>query len=173
MTKYTAAVTEQFKVRKIYTTGGKHSVYPGRVSFCAQGRKRFCDSNHLRRRRGPRRGDALRFDHTGTYTYTVEEVNGLVDGMHYDPTVYTVDITVTENDAEHRLDAAVTWRDNAYDAEKGLTFTNTYTEPDPEGAVVENALNVRKRYAAGSSDPAHVTTLFQIEAVTRKRPHAQ
>ena len=86
--------------------------------------------------------DALTFDHTGTYTYTVEEVNGLVDGMHYDPTVYTVDITVTENDAEHRLDAAVTWRDNAYDAEKGLTFTNTYAEPDPEGAVVENALNV-------------------------------
>ena len=59
----------------------------------------------------------------------MEEVNGLVDGMHYDPTVYTVDITVTENDAEHRLDAAVTWRDNAYDAEKGLTFTNTYVEP--------------------------------------------
>ncbi len=49
--------------------------------------------------------------------------------MQYDPTVYTVDITVTENDAEHRLDAAVTWRDNAYDAEKGLTFTNTYVEP--------------------------------------------
>ena len=84
--------------------------------------------------------------------------------------MYTVDITVTENDAEHRLDAAVTWRDNAYDAEKGLTFSNTYTEPDPEDAVVEDALNVRKQYAAGSSDPAHVTTLFQIEAVTENAP---
>ena len=31
--KYAAAVTEQFKVRKIYTTGGEHSIYPGRVSF--------------------------------------------------------------------------------------------------------------------------------------------
>ena len=168
--KYAAAVTEQFKVRKIYTTGGEHSIYPGRVSFVlkdASGSKIqtiFVDG------KASAEFDALRFDHTGTYTYTVEEVNGLVDGMQYDPTLYTVDITVTENDAEHRLDAAVTWRDNAYDAEKGLTFTNTYTEPDPEGAVVENALNVRKQYAAGSSDPAHVTTLFQIEAVTENAP---
>jgi len=35
---------------------------------------------------------------------------------------------------------------------------------------VEGALNVRKQYAAGSSDPAHVTTLFQIEAVTENAP---
>lgn len=31
--EYTAAVTEQFKVTKIYTAGGEHSTYPGRVSF--------------------------------------------------------------------------------------------------------------------------------------------
>lgn len=168
--KYAAAVTGKFKVTKIYTAGGEHSIYPGRVSFVlkdANGSKLqtiFVD--------GEARAefDALRFDHTGTYTYTVEEVNGLVDGMHYDPTVYTVDITVTENDAEHRLNAAVTWRDNAYDVEKGLTFTNAYIEPDPEDAVVEHALNVRKQYAAGSSDPTHVTTLFQIEAVSENAP---
>ena len=168
--EYTAAVTGKFKVMKIYTTGGKHSVYPGRVSFVlkdANGSELqtiFVDGE------GSAEFDALRFDHTGTYTYTVEEVNGLVDGMHYDPTVYTVDITVTENDAEHRLNAAVSWRENAYDAEKGLTFTNAYIEPDPEDAVVEHALNVRKQYAAGSSDPAHVTTLFQIEAVSENAP---
>lgn len=168
--EYTAAVTGKFKVTKIYTTGGKHSVYPGRVSFVlkdANGSELqtiFVDGE------GSAEFDALRFDHTGTYTYTVEEVNGLVDGMHYDPTVYTVDITVTENDAEHRLNAAVSWRENAYDAEKGLTFTNAYIEPDPEDAVVEHALNVRKQYAAGSSDPAHVTTLFQIEAVSENAP---
>ena len=127
--KYAAAVTGKFKVAKTYRTGGVHSIYPGRVSFVlkdANGSKIqtiFVDG------RPSAEFDALTFDHTGTYTYTVEEVNGLVDGMHYDPTVYTVDITVTENDAEHRLDAAVTWRDNAYDAEKGLTFTNTYVEP--------------------------------------------
>lgn len=168
--EYTAAVTEQFKVRKIYTTGGKHSVYPGRVSFVLKDANGSAIQTIFVDGKASAEFDALRFDHTGTYTYTVEEVNGLVDGMQYDPTLYTVDITVTENDAEHRLDAAVTWRDNAYDAEKGLTFTNTYTEPDPEGAVVEDALNVRKQYAAGSSDPAHVTTLFQIEAVTENAP---
>ena len=168
--EYAAAVTEQFKVRKIYTTGGEHSIYPGRVSFVLKDANGSAIQTIFVDGKASAEFDALRFDHTGTYTYTVEEVNGLVDGMHYDPTVYTVDITVTENDAEHRLDAAVTWRDNAYDAEKGLTFTNTYTEPDPEGAVVENALNVRKQYAAGSSDPAHVTTLFQIEAVTENAP---
>lgn len=169
--KYAAAVTEQFKVRKIYTTGGEHSIYPGRVSFVLKDASGSEIQTIFVDGEARAEFDALRFDHTGTYTYTVEEVNGLVDGMHYDPTVYTVDITVTENDAEHRLDAAVTWRgENVYDAEKGLTFTNTYTEPDPEGAVVENALNVLKQYAAGSSDPAHVTTLFQIEAVTENAP---
>ena len=168
--KYAAAVTEQFKVRKIYTTGGEHSIYPGRVSFVLKDANGSAIQTIFVDGDARAEFDALTFDHAGTYTYTVEEVNGLVDGMHYDPTVYTVDITVTENDAEHRLDAAVTWRDNAYDAEKGLTFTNTYTEPDPEGAVVENALNVLKQYAAGSSDPAHVTTLFQIEAVTENAP---
>lgn len=169
--KYAAAVTEQFKVRKIYTTGGEHSIYPGRVSFVLKDANGSAIQTIFVDGKASAEFDALRFDHTGTYTYTVEEVNGLVDGMQYDPTLYTVDITVTENDAEHRLDAAVTWRgENVYDAEKGLTFTNTYTEPDPEGAVVENALNVRKQYAAGSSDPAHVTTLFQIEAVTENAP---
>lgn len=169
--EYTAAVTEQFKVTKIYTAGGEHSIYPGRVSFVLKDANGSAIQTIFVDGKASAEFDALRFDHTGTYTYTVEEVNGLVDGMQYDPTLYTVDITVTENDAEHRLDAAVTWRgENVYDAEKGLTFTNTYTEPDPEGAVVENALNVRKQYAAGSSDPAHVTTLFQIEAVTENAP---
>lgn len=168
--KYAAAVTEQFKVRKIYTTGGEHSIYPGRVSFVLKDANGSAIQTIFVDGEARAEFDALRFDHTGTYTYTVEEVNGLVDGMQYDPTLYTVDITVTVNDAEHCLDAAVTWRDNAYDAEKGLTFTNTYTEPDPEDAVVEDALNVRKQYAAGSSDPAHVTTLFQIEAVTENAP---
>ena len=168
--EYTAAVTEQFKVTKIYTAGGEHSTYPGRVSFVLKDANGSAIQTIFVDGEARAEFDALRFDHTGTYTYTVEEVNGLVDGMQYDPTLYTVDITVTENDAEHCLDATVTWRDNAYDAEKGLTFTNTYTEPDPEGAVVEDALNVRKQYAAGSSDPAHVTTLFQIEAVTENAP---
>lgn len=168
--EYTAAVTEQFKVTKIYTAGGEHSIYPGRVSFVLKDANGSAIQTIFVDGEARAEFDALRFDHTGTYTYTVEEVNGLVDGMQYDPTLYTVDITVTENDAEHCLDAAVTWRDNAYDAEKGLTFTNTYTEPDPEDAVVEDALNVRKQYAAGSSDPAHVTTLFQIEAVTENAP---
>ena len=168
--EYTAAVTEQFKVTKIYTAGGEHSTYPGRVSFVLKDANGSAIQTIFVDGEARAEFDALRFDHTGTYTYTVEEVNGLVDGMQYDPTLYTVDITVTVNDAEHCLDAAVTWRDNAYDAEKGLTFTNTYTEPDAEDAVVEDALNVRKQYAAGSSDPAHVTTLFQIEAVTENAP---
>ena len=168
--KYAAAVTGKFKVTKIYAAGGEHSIYPGRVSFVLKDANGSAIQTIFVDGEARAEFDALRFDHTGTYTYTVEEVNGLVDGMQYDPTLYTVDITVTENDAEHRLDAAVAWRDNAYDAEKGLPFTNTYTEPDPEGAVVEDALNVRKQYAAGSSDPAHVTTLFQIEAVTENAP---
>lgn len=128
--EYTAAVTEQFKVAKTYRTGGEHSIYPGRVSFVLKDANGSAIQTIFVDGEARAEFDALRFDHTGTYTYTVEEVNGLVDGMQYDPTLYTVDITVTENDAEHRLDAAVTWRgENVYDTEKGLTFTNTYVEP--------------------------------------------
>ena len=127
--KYAAAVTGKFKVTKIYAAGGEHSIYPGRVSFVLKDANGSAIQTIFVDGEARAEFDILRFNTTGTYTYTVEEVNGLVDGMHYDPTVYTVDITVTENDAEHRLNAAVSWHDNAYDAEKGLTFTNTYVEP--------------------------------------------
>ena len=127
--KYAAAVTGKFKVTKIYAAGGEHSIYPGRVSFVLKDASGSEIQTIFVDGEARAEFDILRFNTTGTYTYTVEEVNGLVDGMHYDPTVYTVDITVTENDAEHRLNAAVSWHDNAYDAEKGLTFTNTYVEP--------------------------------------------
>lgn len=156
--KYAAAVTGKFKVTKIYTTGGKHSVYPGRVSFVlkdANGSKLqtiFVDG------KASAEFDALTFDHTGTYTYTVEEVNGRVDGMQYASTIYTVDITVTENDAEHRLNAAVSWRgENVYDAKNGLTFTNTYVEP-------KGSLSIKKtvNIVDNSTETPNLDTYYPI-----------
>ena len=77
--RYTAAVTEQFKVRKIYTAGGKHSIYPGRVSFVLKDVNGSAIQTIFVDGKASAEFDALRFDHTGTYTYTVEEVNGLVE----------------------------------------------------------------------------------------------
>jgi len=50
--------------------------------------------------------EKLTFDTVGTYTYTVSEINESLGGVTYDPTVYTVTVTVTDN-GEGKLVAAV------------------------------------------------------------------
>ena len=119
----------------------------------------------------------LTFNTAGTYTYTVSEVNGGVNGMTYAETVYTVTFNVargTGND-RNKLVATATYKigETAYDYaanQNTLTFTNTYVEPDPEDAVVENALNVRKQYAEGSSGYENVVTKFKIQSNTAGAP---
>ena len=120
----------------------------------------------------------LRFDSTGTYTYTIEEVKTpTIPGMDYDDAVYTITVSVTRDTTAGVLKATITNRTVTRKNEtkdllenEGLTFTNTYVEPDPEDAVVENALNVSKQYAEGSSGYENVVTKFKIQSNTAGAP---
>lgn len=73
----------------------------------------------------------------GTYIYTVaEDSSEPSTGVLYDPTVYTVTVTVTDNNLGTLLvDCAVTKTDDknvtsTFDAKNGLPFENTYDPGD-------------------------------------------
>ena len=83
---------------------------------------------------GSFRFEALEFDETHTtidgskeYTYTVKEIAGTTKGMTYDTTVYTVVVTVEDND-EGGVTVAYT-----VNGESGtqIVFTNEYDDPTP------------------------------------------
>ena len=94
--------------------------------------------------------DALTFKTVGEYKYTVREVNGGVNGMSYDPTVYTATVTV-KRDLDHPgyLKATVVWSNNVNDSDAAPSFTNTYVEP-------KGSLSIKKtvELAKGSAQPA-------------------
>lgn len=56
------------------------------------------------------RFDGITYDSTGTYTYTVREVNGgeVIDGVTYDDTIYTITVTVTEKGNKLVADTTIT-----------------------------------------------------------------
>jgi len=66
----------------------------------------------------------LTLSSTGTYTYTVSEVNGGAGGITYDETEYAVKVEVEDN-GDGSLSAIVNY------PESGLVFNNKYTTGDP------------------------------------------
>ena len=66
----------------------------------------------------------------GTKTYTVVETNGgeTLDGVIYDDTEYTIEVTISDNDeGELNIDVAVDGENVVEGAVDFLNFTNTYT----------------------------------------------
>ena len=74
--------------------------------------------------------DDIIYDYTdaGVHRYTVSEINNGLGGVEYDPTIYSVEVNVTENTETHALEAAITYYNNAGTADPadGMTFTNRY-----------------------------------------------
>lgn len=69
----------------------------------------------------------LTYDAAGTYKYTISEVNDAQEHMTYDDSVHEAVVEVTD-DGSGNLKTKVT-----YDGlESAPTFTNTYTEPQPD-----------------------------------------
>ncbi len=66
----------------------------------------------------------LTFDKVGTYIYTVNEIKGVLGGVSYDESVYTVSVTVSDN-GEGRLVAKAVITKGEQSAEK-IEFVNTY-----------------------------------------------
>ncbi len=98
----------------------------------------------------------------GTYEYTIQEVNGGVDGVDYDtdgtgkPTVHKVVVTVTKaDDATNALSAAI-----SYDGKDRLEIKNTFTPVDPP-------LHVTKSFNDWSKADSFT---FSIKALTEGAP---
>ena len=70
----------------------------------------------------------IQFTKPGTYTYTLEEEQGKLAGVEYDPAKYTVIATVTDKDADGNYtgELEVTWQINGA-ADNIVAFKNTYT----------------------------------------------
>ena len=63
----------------------------------------------------------IKYDQAGTYTYTITEQNGGVDGVSYDTTPHTAVVTVSKDSDTNALTASVKYGDA-----ESLTITNTY-----------------------------------------------
>lgn len=66
-----------------------------------------------------------KYNHVGSYTYTVTEVNTKEDGYTYDTTQYTFTDTVTDNGGKLEVSREISKGDG-----KSFVFTNTYKAPE-------------------------------------------
>ena len=98
----------------------------------------------------------IKYDQAGTYTYTITEQNGGVDGVSYDTTPHTAVVTVSKDPETNALTASVEYDDG----EEGLTITNTY-------ASTKATLEATKDFADwGKADEFK----FDLVAVTEGAP---
>lgn len=78
------------------------------------------------------------YTQTGTWVYTINEINAQSAGILYDESVYTVTVTVTENVSAGKLEAQVTVKKgNTTVAEglNGILFDNGYN-PEKTSAII-------------------------------------
>ena len=100
----------------------------------------------------------IRYEKTGTYTYTVQETAGDEDGITYDTTAYKVEVVVTKAaDASNKLRAAVKYYGkDGKELTDGLTVTNTFTP-------VSGELKVRKEFNDWSKAGSFTFDLTPVE----------
>ena len=73
--------------------------------------------------------DTIEYTKPGEYSYTLHEVDGgkTIDNVVYDSASYAVVVKVTDNG-----DGTLKAQSQIGESSDGLTFTNTYVEPEPE-----------------------------------------
>ena len=101
---------------------------------------------------------SIRYEKTGTYTYTVQETAGDEDGITYDTTPYKVEVVITKAaDASNKLRAAVKYYGkDGKELTDGLTVTNTFTP-------VSGELKVRKEFNDWSKAGSFTFDLTPVE----------
>ena len=98
----------------------------------------------------------IKYDQAGTYTYTITEQNGGVDGVSYDTTPHIAVVTVTKDPDTNALTASVKYDEKQDD----LTISNTY---ESTKATIE----AEKNFADwGKAD----SFTFNLAAVTENAP---
>ena len=102
----------------------------------------------------------VEYDKSGTYEYTITEVNDGVDGVTYDTTPHKVVVTVTK-DENNKLTAVAT-----YDDAESLIVTNTYTSTKAEIKATKD-FNDWGKAASFTFDLAAVTEGAPMPANTK------
>lgn len=174
---YAATPTEAeatIKVSKEYAKGKGKTAYTGDVSFTLTRDPSNSAGDPLANSspmtisitgKASKSFETLEFTKAGTYTYTVSEVNGGVNGMTYAETVYTVTFNVargTGND-RNKLVATPTYtvvekpgaasNSYPYTDTTGLLFTNTYN-PGSSEEQDKGSLSIHKTL----ENPKNATT---------------
>ncbi len=96
----------------------------------------------------------LTLKQAGTYTFTMHEVAGDVEGMTYDNSEYTVKVTVADN-GEGQLNATVEGNNP--------TFTNSYTSPAAKPNEPEQP--AKQLPQTGDTNNATLPIVFAVAAV--------
>ncbi len=76
--------------------------------------------------------EELTYEYTGVSRYLIKEIDGgqTIDHIHYDSTVYRVEVKITDNGLG-QLHKVVTLYDQEGTPTQSLEFVNTYTPPEP------------------------------------------
>lgn len=100
----------------------------------------------------------------GTYVYTVHEVGGTRGGIHYDESVYTITVTVTDDESIAKLEAdvVITKAGTEVDA---IEFNNGY---DPEEATA--VIHGHKNLNGGHKNLEDGEFTFKLTALTDGAP---
>lgn len=117
----------------------------------------------------------LTFTEEGTYTFTVKEVFDeyiKVNHTTYDDTEYTMTVTVTEDEGENKLNAAVSFTKGEGDPTSNITFNNIYKTPVIPTYTFDlsnqNTIKVDKKFVSkyGRSAEKSFTATVTIEKET-------
>lgn len=117
----------------------------------------------------------LTFEKAGTYTYTVEEVEGSVPGVTYSDVVYTVTVEVGHKGGK-LLEPVVTYKADGKAAD-GIVFTNTYKASASDelvldgrktlsGGILKDGQFTFELYTAEKNDNGTFTAGKKLEEVT-------
>lgn len=124
----------------------------------------------------------LTFNTAGTYTYTVSEVNGGVNGMTYAETVYTVTFNVARGTGSdcNKLVATPTYtvvekpgadsNPYLYTDTTGLLFTNTYNPGSSEGQD-KGSLSIHKTLENPKNATTGLPENYEIKITLTKKDH--
>ena len=104
--------------------------------------------------------DKLTFDQEGTYEYVVAEKAGSDSSITYDNTSYAVNVEVTKNTADNKLEAEVTVDGTAG---KAMTFTNTKTVVQPTTGSLKIIKNVTLDGATTTTTDVDGTYKFVVK----------
>ena len=97
----------------------------------------------------------LTLKQAGTYTFTMREVEGDVEGMTYDDAEHTIKVSVADNDGNGQLEATVEGNNP--------TFTNSYTAPAAKPSEPEQP--AKQLPQTGDTNNATLPIVFAVAAV--------